>query len=81
MNLSIYLNLIQFESAIIRSYLKTIVSTHGQADLKRYISEWYNKREVSIIRKQDLEVKALPEFVRIFGKSESKSRKLKPYWL
>ena len=57
--------------------IKTIVNTLGQVDLKNYISEWYNKREVSIIRKQDLGVKELPESARIFGKS--KSYKLKPY--
>ena len=47
--------------------IKNIVNTLIQADLKNYISEWYNKREVSIIIKQDIEFKELPKFVRIFG--------------
>ena len=44
-------------------------------DFKEFIQEAYKNRQAQIVKKQDLEVKALPEFVELFKTTRTVSHK------
>ena len=59
-----------------RSWMCNVVNKLWENEFKKFILKSYNNRETYIIQKKNLKVQAKPEFINLFRKSESVSRKL-----